>query len=129
MNLQTGDVIERPGPWPTRHRGLVVGRDIFGRVWVIHNPKGGCVRYDLLEAFADGHEVVVVSGPALNNSQRVTAVKRAQSLLGRQYDLLNFNCDHLVTFALAGTASSPQLQACAAIAVILAAGIALSSGV
>lgn len=128
MNFQTADIVERPGPWPTQHRGLVAGQDVFGRIWVIHNPKGGCVRYDLLDVFADGQEVTIVPGPALSSAQRVAAVKRAQSLLGRPYDLLNFNCDHMVTFALAGVAKSPQLQACAAIAFILAAGFALRAG-
>jgi lecithin:retinol acyltransferase len=120
MVLQSGDVIERPGPWPTQHRGIVAGRDVFGRIWVIHNEKGSFVKYDLLQAFAGGHKVVVVPSPALASSERLAVVRRAQSLLGRQYHLLNFNCEHLVTYALAGAASSPQLQACAALTTLVA---------
>ena len=52
----------------------------------------------------------------------------AESLLGWKYGLLNFNCDHLVTYAQDGIATSPQLQGVAlALAVALFFGFATAS--
>jgi hypothetical protein len=89
---------------------------------VIHNPKGGCVKYDLLEVFADGQQVKRIDQPTRTAYERNMIVARAQSQLAKPYDILNFNCDHLVTYALAGVFSSPQLQA-------VAVGLALVVGI
>lgn len=109
MNFQAGDVIERPGPAGTKHRGIVAGTDSFGRLMVIHNAKDLYVKYDFMEVFAAGLPVSLVSRVARNWFEQQQIVARAQSLLGKQFDLLKFNCDHLVTFAQTGQASSPQL--------------------
>src|SRR5579859_2310136 len=111
MMLERGDVIERPGPWPTQHRGIFAGWDGYGRGWVIHNPKGGCVKYDLLEDFAERQQFKRIEQPTRTVYERNLIVARAHSQLNKPYDILNFNCEHLVTYALGGAASSPQLQA------------------
>jgi hypothetical protein len=36
-------------------------------------------------------------------------VRRSLSLLGQQYDLLNFNCEHAAYYAATGIKRSPQL--------------------
>ncbi len=41
MLFLMGDIIERPGPFGKRHRGIFVGFDEYGRGWVIHNDMGG----------------------------------------------------------------------------------------
>ncbi len=110
MEFQAGDVIERVGPFLTMHRGVFVGFDAWRRAWVIHNAKDGYVRQDLLEVFAAGHPVGLASRAAQNWYEQQQIVARAQSLLGQKFDLLNFNCDHLVTYAQSGVPSSPQLQ-------------------
>src|SRR5579872_2719196 len=107
MILQPSDVIETPGPWPTQHRGIFWGVDVYGQAWVIHNPKGGCVRYDLLHDFASGQSVTLVRRIARNVLEQRRIISRAHSQLGKPYDLVNFNCDHLVTFAISGIATSP----------------------
>lgn len=116
MNFVPGDIIERIGPLATKHRGVFAGWDFFGRAVVIHNAKNDSVRRDLFETFAAGLPVTVVSRIARNMNQQEMIVGRAESLLGTKFDLWNFNCDHLVTYALAGVASSPQLQVIAGIA-------------
>jgi hypothetical protein len=109
MVLQRGDAIERQGPAGTMHRGIFAGMDSFGRPWVIHNAKNECVKWDLLEIFADGLPVSFLKRVARNGQEQNLIVARAESLLGRSFDLWKFNCDHLVTYALAGVAESPQL--------------------
>lgn len=109
-NLQPGDAIERAGPLGTKHRGIFVGFDSLGRAWVIHNAKNECVKWDLLIVFAAGFPVTVASRIATSLQEQRMIVARAQSLLGKKYDLVNFNCDHLVNYSQAGVVSSPQLQ-------------------
>ena len=109
MQLERGDVIKRPGPWGTDHLGLFAGFDQLGRGWVIHNAKGECVKWDLLEAFAASSPVSLVRR-AVNAHESESIFARAQPLLGKQFDLVNFNREHFVTVALAGKAISPQLR-------------------
>jgi len=115
MNFQSGDIVERPGPAGTKHRAVVAGVDGWGRLLVIHNAKNLAVRYDLLEVFAAGFPVSLISRVATNWFEQQQIVERAKSLLGKQYDLINFNCDHLVTYAQSGEATSPQLQGIVAV--------------
>ena len=128
MFFLMGDIIERPGPFAKRHRGVFVGYDEYGRSWVIHNDMGGIVCWVLFEAFAAGLPVALASRKAHNTYEQQAIVARAQSLLGWKYDLLNFNCDHLVTYAQDGIATSPQLQGFAiAFAIALFAGLTIAS--
>lgn len=109
MQLQIGDVISRPGPLWTVHVGFFAGVDMLGQQWVIHNAKNDCVRWDLLETFATGLPISLVkraSGRVEGNA----ILTRAQAFLGRQFDLINFNCEHFVTQVLANESSSPQLR-------------------
>jgi hypothetical protein len=126
MNLLPGDVIERPGPWPTQHRGIFVGVDFYGRAYVIHNAKDGRVCQEPFEIFAAGLPVTLIKRVAQDAVRQKQIVSRAQSLLGKPYDLINFNCDHLVTFAASGAATSPQLLHIAGVLFIVAIGIAVT---
>jgi hypothetical protein len=128
MLFLMGDIIERPGPFGTKHRGILVGYDEYGRAWVIHNDMGGIVCWVLFEVFAADLPVTIASRRARNPYEQRAIVSRAQSLLGWKYDLLNFNCDHLVTYAQDGIATSPQLQGFAlAFAFVLFVGLAVAS--
>lgn len=109
VNLLPGDAIERPGPLGTMHRGIFAGVDLAGRAWVIHNAKDQCVKWDLLGVFAEGQTVTFLKRVARNAYEQNLIIARAKSLLGRKFDLWKFNCDHFVTYALAGMAKSPQL--------------------
>jgi hypothetical protein len=107
--LQPGDAIGRPGPFGTVHLGIFVGTDHAGRAWVIHNDKNEFVKWDLLETFADGQSVSFLKRVARNWQEQDLIISRAQALLGQKFDLWKFNCEHLVTYALAGASQSPQL--------------------
>jgi len=109
VRLQQGDVIKRPGPWGTNHVGLFGGTDFLGRGWVIHNAKDDCVKWEDLETFAAGSMVSLVRRAA-NAQEGFAVVSRAASLSGTKFDLINFNCEHFVTYALAGEAVSRQLR-------------------
>ena len=129
MNIKAGDIVERPGPMGAKHRAVFAGFDSLARPWVIHNAKNDCVRVDTLETFAAGLPVTLASRVARNLSEQALIVRRAQSLLARRYDLLKFNCDHFVTYAQNGVASSPQVAAVAAVAgLALLVGLATVAG-
>lgn len=109
MVIQTGDKIQRPGPLGTWHVGIYLGRDAWGQDWVIHNDKGGYVKEDLLTTFAAGFQVQFVQRAATTWWEQEQIVARARSLLGKKFDLINFNCEHFANYAQTGKAHSPQL--------------------
>lgn len=123
MSFQIGDKIQRQGPLGTFHVGIYLGWDGFGREWVIHNAKGGEVAETPLEAFAAGLPVTVRNPAPVAWYAQQQIAQRARSLLGKKYDLLNFNCDHFANYAQTGIAFSPQLRSAAGVIGIVALGI------
>jgi hypothetical protein len=103
-----GDILKRPGPWGTTHVGLYAGINWAGLEWVIHNAKGDCVRCDLLDTFGAGGPVSLHRRPK-SPYEGAIIIARAQSQLGRKFDLINFNCEHLVSYAWGSGSGSPQL--------------------
>src|SRR5262245_34720371 len=125
MNLQVGDKLGVPGFPGTRHYGIYVGTTQGFLRGVVHNAKGLGVVLTELDAFTVGQAVAVetrvVGGwPA----QRLVA-ERALSLVGRSYDLVNFNCEHAATWAQSGRATSPQVGGLVA-AMVLVSLIAIA---
>lgn len=119
MPFITGDVIRRAGPWGTMHVGIYGGRDWAGQEWVIHNAKNDCVRWDLLEIFGAGNPISLARR-ATTAYEGAIILSRARIQLGRKFDLVNFNCEHLVSYALGTEAGSPQLRGVALGAAALA---------
>lgn len=96
-------------PWMIfRHRGLKVTFP-GGQQWVYANsPASGVVRQTLAE-FALGRNIETFPLPSPVSPYEV--VSRAESMLGKPYNLLSWNCDHFVAAALGREPESPQLQA------------------
>lgn len=70
--------------------------------------------------------VEIISSPAGSCYEREIVAQRALSLLGKNYDLLNFNCEHLANYAQTGRVASPMVAA--AVIVGLVALVLLGSG-
>ena len=123
---QLGDKVRVLGRFDLWHYGVVVGTDRQGRVSVVHNDKELGVVVEPLEAFANGQRVQMVQRAPAGSEYEVAA--RAASLVGKRYDLLNFNCEHLANFAHEGVARSPQLALGGLLAAfgLIAAAVALS---
>jgi hypothetical protein len=85
------------------------------------------VKYDLLEDFAERQQVKRIEQRTRTAYERNLIVARAHSQLNKPYDILNFNCEHLVTYALGGVSSSPQLQA-ATVGLALVVGFGMLFG-
>ncbi len=119
MQFRTGDKLSVPGRAGTRHVGVYSHNG-----QVIHNSK---VHFRVVEEslaeFAEGATVTIEARARAGTEWLVVA--RAREKLGTAYDLLSWNCEHLVEYARTGTPSSPQLKG----AVGLLALAALAVGV
>lgn len=131
MVLKIGDKIWVPGPYLTKHYGMYIGRyfdDRRGLIEhaVVHNSKvqHGVV-IDSLARFSGGKEVQI-ERRAVPGYEDVVA-QRALALVGTKYDLLGFNCEHMVNIAQSGEHKSEQLRNAAGVA-FGAALVALIAG-
>lgn len=78
-----------------QHHAIYLGKDAFGNRQYIENYIGKGVRViDESHLFRDGFIATRIEPFMGINFQRIEAVKRAISLIGKQYDLINFNCEH-----------------------------------
>ena len=86
------------------------------------------MKWDVLETFAEGQQVTLFKRVAKSIQEQNLVLARAHSLLGKEFNVLNFNCDHLVTYALAGVPTSPQLGAVVGVLALAAlASVALAA--
>ena len=76
-----------------------------------------------LTAFLNGKDLQIVGYPSTLSSHVV--LRRARRMLGRRYDLLQFNCEHLYRSAHGLNEESPQIRLAALIVVAGLAWLAL----
>lgn len=100
-----------------RHKGIVSDRLLGGKPMVISNSaRTGVVAEEPWDVFAAGQQVLVNAYPGCLLSAEV--VNRARSRLGTKYRLLDWNCEHLVSFAHGLPPKSPQVAIVVAAALI-----------
>jgi hypothetical protein len=117
MQYQIGDKLRRPG-FPTYHDGIYVGPSSLYGEDVVHGDKAaGVVRLVRLSEFAAGQRAEVVSR-ARSRQDGWAIRQRALSLIGRRYDLLNFNCEHLANYAQTGVPFSPLVGGAIAVGIV-----------
>jgi hypothetical protein len=104
-----GDKIWTEGPWATKHYGIYLGYDVDGIACVVHNNKGTGVEVTSFDAFSSGNPVFLEQSAPDDPRKQEEIAQRALSLLGRQYDLISFNCEDLANYAQTGTAYSTQV--------------------
>ena len=71
-----------------------------------------------LEEFADGQPIGYTWLPETVEAQRAV-IGRAESLLGRPFNLLNANCEDYINWIVTGVARSPQREQFALAALVL----------
>jgi hypothetical protein len=132
-NLQPADVIITP----KSNIGLVQHFVVFecldynGVDWYLENKQGYGVRRIDGATFERENRIVSIRCFSGNENQRNAAISRAQSLIGRDYNLLNFNCEHYAIFVHTGTPISEQVasvgKAVGAIALLVGIGAILNA--
>lgn len=102
-----------------RHKGIVSDRFLGGKPMVLSNSaRARGVAEEPWEVFSAGQAVLVEGYPGSLAPRAV--VQRARSLVGTQYDLLRWNCEHLISYAHGLTPKSPQVAVVMAAALIAA---------
>ena len=95
--LQPADrlVIPKSGLNMVQHHAIYLGKDNNGNRIYIENAVGRGVQV-VNEAylFRDGYEITRVERFTGNQYQRNSAIQLAMQLIGKPYNLLNFNCEH-----------------------------------
>lgn len=95
--LQPADrlVIPKSGLNMVQHHAIYLGKDNNGNRIYIENAVGRGVQV-VNEAylFRDGYEITRVELFTGNQYQRNSAIQLAMQLIGKPYNLLNFNCEH-----------------------------------
>jgi len=120
---QVGDII-RVSRFLYNHVGIYVGIRPLDHRDVIHNDKHGGVVLCTLAEFAGGMPIYLEKLAPRDRSARGAVVGRAFSLIGRQFDLLEFNCEHAANWSQTGKMESPQLKGFAVLGFLGLLGLA-----
>lgn len=111
--------MKTPGRFGVDHHGIIDKRG-RGGTRVIHNAKGVGAIVSPFTEFAGGNPVELVVEAQPGN--RIEVATRAREDLGRPYDVLGSNCEHLAFRASTGLEKSPQLRE-------TVGGVAMAGGV
>jgi hypothetical protein len=110
MELQIGDKLKVEGFLGViDHYGIYVGPRGPNGEDVVHNDKSGgvsLVHYSMFTSEPDCYFERVAN----NWYEREAIAQRALSLLGKEYNLFFFNCEHVANWAQTGMPFSAQLQ-------------------
>ena len=128
-NLATGDrLITEKGPL-SKHHAIFV--QIPGQVpLVAENQAGRGVQYITLEEFIQraGAGKILIQKFEGSELEREGIVPRINALLGTQYNLINFNCEHFANLVQNGVASSAQVAVTIVGALIVGIGLLAFGG-
>lgn len=113
VNLRPCDrlVLPKNGLDMVQHHAIYIGNDNEGNRLYIENSVGRGVQV-VSESylFRDGFQLTRVEPFNGNLLQRNEAVKRAMQLLGKAYDLVNFNCEHYANAVQYSKSYSKQIN-------------------
>jgi len=95
-NLMPGDTIVTPKSSLelVQHYATYLGADDYGFHYVCDNNIGTGVKLMYVTAFFSSiSKITRIEKFTGSNTERVQVVQKALSLLGRPYDLINYNCE------------------------------------
>jgi len=121
-NFQPGDKIAVQRFF-YKHVGIYIGNGS-----VVHNDKGGGVVLATLAEFSAGGSVILQKRVATDYFQQQAIAQRALSLLGSQFNVFHFNCEHAANWAQSGRVESEQLQGAFIVILAVLGLVALSKG-
>src|SRR5690606_17921663 len=98
--LQPADRIKEPifQTGLSKHHAIYLGMDQYGQEWISENHWQHGVRLVKADAyFKEGNSYTVVTFEG-TYTERIAAVKRALAVLGKPYDLIQYNCEHYASY-------------------------------
>jgi hypothetical protein len=109
--LQLGDRLVREKGILSKHHGIYVGIH-DGIPLVAENQNGIGVQYISLSNFLLGNSANLTRIEKFKGTEeaRRSIIPRINKLLGTQYDLINFNCEHFVELIYTGRPTSKQVN-------------------
>jgi len=119
LNLAPGDVLIVPKSALNIVKHMVVfwGYDNTGLDFYLENNQLLGVRYLTGEEVTNIYHIIAIRKFTGSEQERLMAIQRAESLIGRAYNLTNFNCEHYANYVQYGTSFSNQINAGVALTV------------
>jgi hypothetical protein len=109
-NLKVGDrLVREKGGILTKHHGIYAGTH-NNIQFVAENQTGYGVRCITLEQFLSEGQIVRIENYDYSHHQQNNIIHRINQRIGREYDLLSYNCEHFANEVLTGIKESKQVQ-------------------
>ena len=111
-NLKPADRIVVPKSLAgiVQHHAVYLGQNYSGQDLIAENVAGKFVRVVTADDFFQANpKVTRIERFTKNNYERRVAIERALKLLGKPYDLINFNCEHFANYVQHGKIESFQI--------------------
>ena len=109
--LKIGDRVVREKGIFSKHHGIYAGFH-NGRALVAENQSGRGVQYISLSEFLLGNANNLTRIERFKGSEfeRQNIIPRINALIGKPYDLVNFNCEHFAELIQTGNIQSRQVR-------------------
>jgi hypothetical protein len=117
-SLQCGDRLVRGKGIFSKHHGIYVGY-LNGIPTVAENQNGKGVQYVSLAEFLGSTNIERIQRFAGTEEARRNIIPRINNLLGTEYDLINFNCEHFAEWVQTGKSKSKQMNVVWTVLIIL----------
>lgn len=111
-NLQPGDRLIEPifQTGIAKHHSIYLGADEQGLEWIAENHKFHGVRLVKANEFFRGGQTYEIKRFNGSRFDRLRSVSRALSVVGKPYELINYNCEHFASYVQTGNAASSQVE-------------------
>lgn len=121
-HLKTGDLIVRAkGIFSTHYMIYIENRG--GNIIVAENQNGFGVRYITLAEALKGNVIVRFEKFGGADYERNTVVSKINTILGKSYDLVAFNCEHFARMISHGKPKSKQVETTSHVAILSGLGM------
>lgn len=91
--MQTGDILIRTNSVLGNHYGIFIG-ELNGTVIVAENRKSCGIRFVTFHKFLDGKKLAGIERFDGKEEDRKLVLPFLEKLIGEDYDLVKFNCEH-----------------------------------
>ncbi len=124
-SLRPGDrvVLPKSRIGLVQHHAIYIGKDQSGNRIYIENAVGRGVQL-ISESylFRDGFKLIRIEPYKGSQHQRSAVVKAALKMVGKKYDLINFNCEHYANSVQHGKSYSSQISVAMTVGLLVLAG-------